>query len=35
MTFLTDHSAELLGTIRSYVLRQGLAQGQAVPDIAL
>jgi RNA polymerase sigma factor (sigma-70 family) len=35
MTFLTDHSTELLGTIRSYVLRMGLAQGQAVPDIAL
>jgi len=35
MTFLTHHSTELLGTIRSYVLRMGLAQGQAVPDVAL
>ena len=35
MTFLTDHSTELLGTIRSYVLRMGLAQGQAVPDVSL
>jgi RNA polymerase sigma factor (sigma-70 family) len=35
MTFLTNHSTELLGTIRSYVLRMGLAQGQAVPDVAL
>jgi RNA polymerase sigma-70 factor (ECF subfamily) len=35
MTFLTHHSPELLGTIRSYVLRMGLAQGQAAPDIAL
>jgi RNA polymerase sigma-70 factor (ECF subfamily) len=35
MTFLTNHSTELLGTIRFYVLRMGLAQGQAVPDTAL
>jgi len=35
MTFLTNRSTELLGTIRSYVLRMGLAQGQAVPDTAL
>jgi len=35
MAFLTNHSAEFLGTIRSYVLRMGLAQGQAVPDMAL
>jgi DNA-directed RNA polymerase specialized sigma24 family protein len=35
MTFLTNHSSQLLGTIRSYVLRMGLAQGQAVPDTAL
>ena len=35
MAFLTNHSAEFLGTVRSYVLRMGLAQGQAVPDVAL
>jgi RNA polymerase sigma-70 factor (ECF subfamily) len=35
MAFLTNRSAEFLGTIRSYVLRMGLAQGQAVPDVAL
>jgi RNA polymerase sigma-70 factor (ECF subfamily) len=35
MAFLTNQSAEFLGTIRSYVLRMGLAQGRAVPDVAL
>jgi len=35
IAFLTNHSTEFLGTIRSYVLRMGLAQGQAVPDMAL
>ncbi len=35
MMFFTNHTSELLGTIRSYVLRMGLAQGQAVPDVAL
>jgi hypothetical protein len=34
MTFFTNHTTELLGAIRSYVLRMGLAQGQ-VPDVAL
>jgi RNA polymerase sigma factor (sigma-70 family) len=35
MTFFTNHTTELLGAIRSYVLRMGLAQGQAAPDVAL
>jgi RNA polymerase sigma factor (sigma-70 family) len=35
IAFLTNHTTELLGIMRSYVLRMGLAQGQAVPDVAL
>lgn len=33
--FLTDNTAPLLGTIRSYVQRMGLAQGEAVAAVAL
>jgi RNA polymerase sigma factor (sigma-70 family) len=33
--FLTEHTAQLLGTIRVYVQRMGLAQGQAIPAVAL
>ena len=33
--FLTEHTAQLLGTIRVYVQRMGLAQGQAIPGAAL
>jgi RNA polymerase sigma-70 factor (ECF subfamily) len=34
MMFFTNHTTELLGTIRSYVARMGLAQGQAVSGVA-
>jgi F0F1-type ATP synthase membrane subunit a len=33
--FLTDNTMPLLSTIRSYVLRMGLARGEAVPTMAL
>lgn len=35
MLFLTEHTAQLLGTLRIYVQRMGLAQGRAVPNVAL
>jgi len=35
MAFLTEHTATLLGSLRSYVQRMGLARGQAVPAVAL
>ncbi len=35
MLFLTEHTAQLLGTLRIYVQRMGLAQGKAVPGMAL
>lgn len=35
MAFLTEHTATLLGSLRSYVQRMGLARGQAVPVVAL
>ncbi len=33
--FLTENTAPLLGTLRSYVQRMGLARGDDVPTIAL
>ncbi len=35
MAFLTEHTATLLGSLRSYVQRMGLARGQATPVVAL
>lgn len=35
IVFLTENTAPLLGTIRSYVQRMGLAQGAHVPIVAL
>jgi RNA polymerase sigma factor (sigma-70 family) len=35
ITFLTEHTAPLLGTLRSYVQRMGLATGDEVPTVAL
>ena len=35
LDFLTDNTGPLLGTLRSYVQRMGLAQGEAVPATAL
>jgi RNA polymerase sigma-70 factor (ECF subfamily) len=35
LEFLTEHTAPLLGSLRSYVQRMGLARGQAVPAVAL
>lgn len=35
MAFLTEHTATLLGSLRSYVQRMSLARGQAVPVVAL
>jgi len=35
LAFLTEHTATLLGSFRSYVQRMGLAQGQAIPAVAL
>ena len=35
LDFLTDNTGPLLGTLRSYVQRMGLAQGEAVPPTAL
>lgn len=35
LAFLTEHTATLLGSFRSYVQRMGLAQGQAIPTVAL
>ncbi len=35
LDFLTENTGPLLGTLRSYVQRMGLAQGEAVPPTAL
>ncbi len=35
ITFLTENTAPLLGTLRSYVQRMGLARGDDVPTVAL
>ncbi len=35
LEFLTHNTGPLLGTLRSYVQRMGLAQGEAVPSTAL
>jgi RNA polymerase sigma-70 factor (ECF subfamily) len=35
LAFLTEYTATLLGSFRSYVQRMGLAQGQAIPSVAL
>lgn len=35
IAFLSEHTAPLLGTLRSYVQRMGLARGEQVPAVAL
>ena len=35
LAFLTEHTAPLLGSFRSYVQRMGLARGEAIPVVAL
>jgi RNA polymerase sigma-70 factor (ECF subfamily) len=35
IVFLTENTAPLLGTLRSYVQRMGLARGEEVPTVAL